>query len=76
MATAAHTEAPLKYRRSLSSYLMPGLASILLLLLAVWLVVNFIQGPAYFFTIFFIGHPMLMSSPSKPISRMSFAARA
>ncbi len=31
------------------------LATVLLALLAVWLVVNFIQGPAYFFTIFFIG---------------------
>ena len=34
---------------------MPVLATLLLGLLAVWLVVNFIQGPAYFFTIGLIG---------------------
>jgi len=34
---------------------MPTLAAVLLGLLLVWLVVNFVQGPAYFITIFFIG---------------------
>jgi branched-chain amino acid transport system permease protein len=34
---------------------MPTLATMLLALLGVWLVVNFVKGPAYFFTIFFIG---------------------
>jgi branched-chain amino acid transport system permease protein len=34
---------------------MPALATALLVLLAAWLVVNFVKGPAYFFTIFFIG---------------------
>ncbi|HET7572761.1 MAG TPA: branched-chain amino acid ABC transporter permease [Gaiellaceae bacterium] len=34
---------------------MPAAAAALLALLAIWLVVNFVEGPAYFFTIFFIG---------------------
>ena len=34
---------------------MPTLATMLLGLLVVWLVANFVQGPAYFLTIFFIG---------------------
>jgi branched-chain amino acid transport system permease protein len=55
VATTAHSDAPIRYRRSLSSYVMPTLALFLLALLVVWLVVNFTKGPAYFFTIFFIG---------------------
>jgi branched-chain amino acid transport system permease protein len=34
---------------------MPAIATLLLLLLAVWLVINFIKGPAYFINIGFIG---------------------
>jgi len=34
---------------------MPAAAAVLLGLLLVWLVVNLVQGPAYFITIFFIG---------------------
>jgi branched-chain amino acid transport system permease protein len=55
VATTAHPEAPARYRRSPGSYVMPGLALLLVVLLVVWLVVNFTEGPAYFFTIFFIG---------------------
>ncbi|HVS84412.1 MAG TPA: branched-chain amino acid ABC transporter permease [Gaiellaceae bacterium] len=55
MNASAHPQATVRYRRSLGSYFMPGLAGLLLTLLAVWLVVNFVKGPAYFFTIFFIG---------------------
>ncbi len=55
MASTAHPHAPARYRRPLISWVMPVLASALLALLAVWLVVNFVKGPAYFFTIFFIG---------------------
>jgi branched-chain amino acid transport system permease protein len=47
--------APLTARRSALSYLMPALATLLLALLALWLVVNFVKGPAYFTTIAFIG---------------------
>jgi branched-chain amino acid transport system permease protein len=47
--------APIAPRRSFVSYLMPALATLLLALLAVWLVVNFVKGPAYFTTIAFIG---------------------
>jgi len=54
VATQAHTE-PLRARRSVGSYVMPVLATILLLLLVVWLVTNFVKGPAYFATISFIG---------------------
>src|SRR5881227_96075 len=54
MATdAAH--APRTQRRSTSSYVMPSIAALLLLLLAAWLVINFTKGPAYFTTIAFIG---------------------
>jgi branched-chain amino acid transport system permease protein len=55
LATTAHPQAPVRYRKPLSAWVMPALATMLLALLAVWLVVNFVQGPAYFFTIFFIG---------------------
>jgi branched-chain amino acid transport system permease protein len=54
MATDA-ARAPLARKRSLGSYVMPTIAMLLLALLAVWLVVNFVKGPAYFFTIASIG---------------------
>jgi branched-chain amino acid transport system permease protein len=47
--------APLTARRGVLSYLMPAMATLLLALLAMWLVVNFVKGPAYFTTIAFIG---------------------
>jgi branched-chain amino acid transport system permease protein len=54
MATDA-ARAPLIHRRSIGSYAMPAIAGLLLLILVVWLVVNFTKGPAYFTTIAFIG---------------------
>jgi branched-chain amino acid transport system permease protein len=54
MATDA-ARAPLAQRRSPGSYVMPAIAGLLLLILALWLVVNFIKGPSYFTTIAFIG---------------------
>src|SRR5205807_2285245 len=42
-------------KRSLSSYATPAAAGLLLCLLVLWLGVNFVKGPAYFFTISFIG---------------------
>src|SRR5438309_5664836 len=54
MATDA-ARAPLERKRSLGSYVMPGIALLLLALLAFWLIVNFVKGPAYFFTIASIG---------------------
>ena len=42
-------------RRSAGAYVTPVLATALLALLVVWLGVNFVKGPAYFFTISFIG---------------------
>src|SRR5664279_3672412 len=55
MATYAQTEPPLRLRRSPVSYVMPVLATSLVGLLVVWLGINFVKGPAYFFTISFIG---------------------
>src|SRR5207247_9698245 len=55
VATDASAHAPLRARRSLSSYLMPAAAGLLLTLLLVWLVVNLVQEPSYFVTISFIG---------------------
>ena len=55
MATHAHTEAPVRMRRCVGSYVTPVAATLLLLLLLVWLGINFAKGPAYFFTISFIG---------------------
>ena len=55
MATHAQTEAPIRLKRPAVSYVMPVLASSLLAILLVWLAVNFVKGPAYFFTISFIG---------------------
>src|SRR6266545_8381053 len=55
MATQAHAGATVRPSRSLGSLVMPVLASALLLLLVLWLGINFVKGPAYFFTISFIG---------------------
>src|SRR5438105_5718637 len=55
MATQAQARATLRPRRSLGSLVMPALALTLLGLLVLWLAVNFEKGPAYFFTISFIG---------------------
>jgi branched-chain amino acid transport system permease protein len=54
MATNVAT-APLRARRSVGSYVMPVLASLLLVALFLWLIVNFVKGPAYFTNIAFIG---------------------
>ena len=55
MATNAHTETLVRPRRSIGSYVMPLMATVLLVLLVVWLVVNFVKEPAYFTDIAFIG---------------------
>ena len=55
MATDVSAHAPLRAKRSLSSYATPAAAGLLLCLLVLWLGVNFVKGPAYFFTISFIG---------------------
>ena len=55
MATTAHPEALAKPARPLGSYVMPVMATLLIALLVVWLVVNFVKGPAYFTNIGFIG---------------------
>jgi branched-chain amino acid transport system permease protein len=54
MATNVAT-APLRARRTAGSYVMPLVASLLVLGLFAWLVVNFVKGPAYFTNIAFIG---------------------
>src|SRR6195256_5291560 len=55
MTMEARAGAVVRPRRSLGSLVMPGLAALLLALLVVWLAVNLERGPAYFFTISFIG---------------------
>jgi branched-chain amino acid transport system permease protein len=55
VATNANIETPVRIRRSAGGYVTPVLATALLAVLIVWLAVNFEQGPAYFFTISFIG---------------------
>ena len=55
MAMEARAGAVVRPRRSLGSLVMPGLAALLLAVLVVWLAVNLERGPAYFFTISFIG---------------------
>jgi branched-chain amino acid transport system permease protein len=55
VATSAHTETLARPRRSIGSYVMPFFATLLLVLLAVWLVVNFVKSPSYFTNISFIG---------------------
>src|SRR2546426_11718361 len=55
MATNVTAQAPLRAKRSPTSYLMPGTAALLLALLVVWLAVNLVKEPSYFVTISFIG---------------------
>ncbi|MDP9260407.1 MAG: branched-chain amino acid ABC transporter permease [Actinomycetota bacterium] len=55
MATDVSAYAPLRAKRSLSSYVTLLAAGLLLAALVLWLAVNFEKGPAYFFTISFIG---------------------
>jgi len=55
MATQAHAGATVRPSRSLGSLVMPALAVALILLLLLWLGVNFAKGPAYFVTVAFIG---------------------
>jgi branched-chain amino acid transport system permease protein len=55
VATNVSAQAPLRAKRSLGSYVMPAAATLLLGLLLLWLAVNFVKGPSYFFTIAFIG---------------------
>src|SRR5690348_5557190 len=55
VATHAHTEPRARPRRSAGSYVMPSIAALLLGLLLLWLGVNFVKSPSYFFTISFIG---------------------
>jgi branched-chain amino acid transport system permease protein len=55
MATNAASAAPLASRRNVGAYVMPAIATLLVLALIVWLAINLEQGPAYFFTISFIG---------------------
>jgi branched-chain amino acid transport system permease protein len=55
VAAHAHTEAPVRMRRSVGAYVTPVLGTLLVLLLVAWLVTNFVKGPSYFVTISFIG---------------------
>src|SRR5579862_7398227 len=55
MATHVQSEAPVRLRRSAGSLVMPVLATALVALFVAWLAINFEKGPAYFFTISFIG---------------------
>ena len=55
VAANAQTETLVRPRRSIGSLVMPLMATALLVLLAIWLVVNFVREPAYFTDIAFIG---------------------
>src|SRR5919205_811348 len=55
MATEASTATTIRLKRPVSSYVMVATASLLLALLFLWLIVNFVKAPGYFFTTFFIG---------------------
>jgi branched-chain amino acid transport system permease protein len=55
VATQAHTEPRARPRRSAGSYVMPVIAAFLVGMLVLWLGVNFVKSPSYFFTISFIG---------------------
>ncbi len=55
MATDVSAYVPLRTKRSLTSYVTLLAAGLLLGALVLWLAVNFEKGPAYFFTISFIG---------------------
>ena len=55
MATNAAPVSSIGARRTVGSYAMPAIAALLVAALVLWLVINFTKGPAYFFTISFIG---------------------
>jgi branched-chain amino acid transport system permease protein len=55
VATDVSAHVPLRTRRPLTSYVTLLAAGLLLGALVLWLAVNFEKGPAYFFTISFIG---------------------
>jgi branched-chain amino acid transport system permease protein len=55
MVTEASREPIVRPRRPASSFILPTFATILVGLLLIWLVVNFVKGPASFATVFFIG---------------------
>jgi branched-chain amino acid transport system permease protein len=55
MITEATRDSTYRMRRSATSYVMPVFATLLLGLLAFWLIVNLVKTPAEFVTISFIG---------------------
>jgi branched-chain amino acid transport system permease protein len=56
VATHAHSEVLIKPRRSLASYLMPAVATLLVALVVLWIIWNIkVDGFAYFCNISFIG---------------------
>ena len=55
MATDVQVQSAPRVVRRPTTYVMPAVATLLLVALALWLGINFYKGPAYFFTIFFIG---------------------
>ncbi|HKT44800.1 MAG TPA: branched-chain amino acid ABC transporter permease [Gaiellaceae bacterium] len=56
MATHAQTEIPIRARRQVGKYLLPSIATLLVLAVILWLAWNIhVEGPAYFITIAFIG---------------------
>ncbi len=55
MVTEASREPYVRARRPASTYVLPVVAAILVGLLVLWLIVNFVKGPAEFTNVFFIG---------------------
>jgi branched-chain amino acid transport system permease protein len=55
MVSEASREAPIRVHRPASSYVLPVFAAILVGILVLWLIVNFVKGPAEFTNVFFIG---------------------
>jgi branched-chain amino acid transport system permease protein len=55
MTTHAQSEVLPRPKKPIQAYLMPFFAAALVAVLFAWLIVNFVQGPAYFTTIAFIG---------------------
>jgi branched-chain amino acid transport system permease protein len=55
MISAATREPRIRLPRGASSYVAPACAALLVGVLLVWLIVNFVKGPADFMTVFFIG---------------------
>ncbi len=55
MITEASREPTIRLRRPPSAFVLPVFAAILIGLLLFWLVGNFVQDPADFMTVFFIG---------------------